>query len=233
VAELRQLLGKLAVTEAQQRRLFFDKQLAQAKDNLAVAELALKSTGISTSTLKSTPASALAAVAGLKAQVTAQEVKVGAMRGYLADTAPDFKFAMNELTNLRSQLAKQEKDEPAIIASAGASSGKNTGDYITKYREYKYHETLFELFSKQLEIAKVDESREGAVIQVLDMAEPPELKSQPQKAKMAVTSTLIAGLVLLLIVFLRQALAVAALNEKSAAKLTQLKLSFRRALGRA
>ena len=233
VEELRKLLGKLAVTEAQQRRLFFEKQLTQAKDNLALAEVALKSTGISSSVLKSNPVSAVAAVAGLKAQVTAQEVKVGAMRGYLADTAPDFKLAMNELANLRSQLAKQEKDEPASNPTAGSANGKDVGDYVTKYREYKYQETLFELFSKQFEIAKVDESREGAVIQVLDAAEPPERKSKPKKAMIAIIATLASGFAMLLFVFVRSALANAGQDAESAQKMAQLKSSWRRALGRA
>ena len=233
VEELRKLLGKLAVTEAQQRRLFFEKQLNQTKDNLTLAEVALKSTGISSSVLKSNPVSAVAAVAGLKAQVTAQEVKVGAMRGYLADTAPDFKLAMNDLANLRSQLAKQEKDEPASNPTAGSANGKDVGDYVTKYREYKYQETLFELFSKQFEIAKVDESREGAVIQVLDAAEPPERKSKPKKAMIAIIATLASGFAMLLFVFVRSALANAGQDAESAQKMAQLKSSWRRALGRA
>ena len=231
VEELRKLLGKLAVTESQQRRLFFEKQLIQAKDNLALAEVALKATGISSSVLKSNPVSAVAAVAGLKAQVTAQEVKVGAMRGYLADTAPDFKLAMNDLANLRSQLAKQEKDEPASNPTAGSANGKDVGDYVTKYREYKYQETLFELFSKQFEIAKVDESREGAVIQVLDAAEAPERKSKPKKATIAMTASLASGFALLLFVFVRQALRNANKDAAAAQKLSALKAAFRKALG--
>lgn len=225
VEELQKLLARLAVTEAQQRRAFFEKQLSQVKEKFTEAEQALRATGVSSSVLKSNPASALAAVAGLKAQVTAQEVKVGAMRGYLADTAPDFKQAMTELANLRAQLAKQEKDEPA--ASAGQ------GDYVAKFREFKYQETLFELFARQFEMAKVDESREGAVIQVLDAAQPPERKSKPKKALIAIIATLAAGFALLLFVFIRQALRNASLDGESAQKIAALKTSWRRALGRA
>ena len=232
VQELRKLLGKLAVTEAQQRRLFFEKQLTQAKDNLTLAEVALKATGISSSVLKSNPASAVAAVAGLKAQVTAQEVKVGAMRGYLADTAPDFKLAMNDLANLRNQLAKQEKEEPSSPVTAGAAIGKHSGGYVTKYREFKYQETLFELFSKQFEIAKVDEAREGAVIQVLDFAQPPEKKAKPQKALMAFISTLASGFALLLFVFIRKALRNASQDPQNAQKLSALNASWRKAIGK-
>ena len=228
VEELGKLLGKLATTEAQQRRLFFEKQLNQAKDKLIQSEIALKATGVSGSVLKSNPASAVAAVAGLQAAVTAQEVKLGAMRGYLAETAPDFKQAMNELANLRAQLGKQEKDTPSTGAKATTE-----GDYITKYREFKYHETLFELFSKQFELAKVDEAREGAVIQVLDPAQPPERKSKPKKALIAIIATFAAGFALLLFVFIRQALRNSSQNSESVNKLVSIQASWRRALGKA
>jgi uncharacterized protein involved in exopolysaccharide biosynthesis len=223
VDELQKLLAKLAVTEAQQRRAFFEKQLNLVKDKMIAAEQTLRATGISGSALKSNPTSAVAGVAALKAQVTAQEVKAGAMRGYLAETAPDFKQAMTELANLRAQLAKQEKDEPA------AADGQ--GDYVSKFREFKYQETLFELFAKQFELAKVDESREGAVIQVLDAAQPPEKKAKPQKALVAIIATLAAGFALLLFVFVRQALRNAGQNSESTQKLTALKASWRRSLG--
>jgi uncharacterized protein involved in exopolysaccharide biosynthesis len=225
VEELRKVLGRLAVTEAQQRRLFFEKQLVQAKDKLTAAEQSLKATGISDSVLKSNPASAVAGIAALKAQVTAQEVKVGAMRGYLAETAPDFKQAMTELANLRAQLSKQDKDD-----TSSAPAGQ--GDYISKYREFKYQETLFELFAKQYELARVDEAREGAVIQVLDAAQPPEKKAKPKKALIAIIATLATGFALLLFIFIRQALRNAGGNTQTAQKMATLKASWRKALGK-
>jgi hypothetical protein len=125
---------------------------------------------------------------------------------------------------MRSQMARAEKEEPA---GTGADS-----DYISKFRDFKYHETLFELFAKQYEMARIDESREGAVIQVVDVAMPPELKSKPKKALIAVLTTLATGFGLLLFVFVRQALRGASKDEGSAAKLAALKASFGKALGR-
>ncbi len=228
VEELGKLLSKLAITEAQQRRLFFEKQLTHAKDKLIQSELVLKATGVSGGVLKSNPSSAVAAVAGLQAAVTAQEVKIGAMRGYLAETAPDFKQALNELFNLKDQLAKQEKD-----TTTAAGKSNTEGDYITKYREFKYHETLFELFAKQYEIARVDEAREGAMIQVLDVAYAPERQSRPKKALVVIIAALASGFALLLYVFVRKAIRSAEIEEGTANKLAQLKTSWRRALGKA
>ena len=225
VDELRKLMGRLAVTEAQQRRQFFEKQLEQTKTRLTQAELALRETGVSSSVLKSDPGTAVAAVAALQAQVTAQEVRVGAMRGYLAETAPEFKQALTELANLRNQLAKQSQKDKG--------QGTAQGDYVSAYREFKYQETLFELFAKQFEVAKLDEAREGAVIQVVDVAQPPERKSKPKKALIAILATLATGFALLLFVFVRQALRNGAQDIETAQKLASIKTSWRRALGKA
>ena len=225
VEELTRLMGRLAVTEAQQRRQFFEQQLKGAKDKLAAAEIALGETGVNAAVLKSNPASAVAAVATLQAQVTAQEVKLGAMRGYLAESAPEFKQAMTELLNLRAQLAKQSQDK-------GSEPKAGQGDYINRYRDFKYQETLYELFAKQFEMAKLDEAREGATIQVVDAAQPPELKSKPKKALIAILATLATGFALLLFVFVRQALRNGAQDIETAQKLASIKTSWRKALGK-
>ena len=222
VEELRKLLGRLAVTEAQQRRMFFEKQLQITKENFTKADFALKSSGINSSVLKSSPASAVEAVARLKAGISVQEVKLGTMRNYLTESSPDFKQALSELASLKSQLTKAEKEEPA---------SQGTSDYVARYREFKYQETMFELFTKQFELAKVDESREGAVIQVLDIAEPPERKAKPKKAVIAIIGALASGFVLLLFVFVRSALKNASQDEETNLRMAELKVSWRRAMG--
>jgi uncharacterized protein involved in exopolysaccharide biosynthesis len=223
VDELRNLLARLAVTEAQQRRMFFEKQLQTTKENFTKADLALKSSGVSSSVLKTSPASAVEAVARLKAGISVQEVKLGTMRNYLTESSPDFKQALSELASLKSQLAKAEKEEPA---------SKDTSDYVARYREFKYQETMFELFAKQFELAKVDERREGAVIQVLDIGEPPERKAKPKKAMIAVIAALASGFALLLFVFIRSALKNASQDEETKLRMAALKGSWNRALGR-
>ena len=223
VDELRNLLARLAVTEAQQRRMFFEKQLQTTKENFTKADLALKSSGINSSVLKSSPASAVEAVARLKAGISVQEVKLGTMRNYLTESSPDFKQALSELASLKTQLAKAEKEEPA---------SKDASDYVARYREFKYQETMFELFAKQFELAKVDESREGAVIQVLDIAEPPDRKAKPKKAMIAIITAFASGFALLLFVFFRNALKNASQDEETKLKLSALRGSWQRAFGR-
>lgn len=225
VVEFKKLLTRLALTEAQQRRAFFETQLARVKENLVKAEVVLKASGVNTSSLKSSPATAMGALAQLQAQITAQEVKLASMRGYLTDTAPQFKQAQTELAAYREQLTKAER--------GSVPSPDNEAGYVERYRDFKYQETLFELFAKQLELAKVDESREGATIQIVDPAEPPERKSKPKRSLIAALATLCAGFLLLLYVFGRNACRAAAQDQDSAAKLSQLNRAWSRAIGRA
>jgi uncharacterized protein involved in exopolysaccharide biosynthesis len=144
------------------------------------------------------------------------------MRNYLTESAPEFKQALNELASLKTQLAKAEKEEPA---AQGAS------DYVARYREFKYQETMFELFAKQFELAKVDESREGAVIQVLDVAEPPERKAKPKKVMIAIIAALASGFALILFVFVRSALKNASQDEETKLRIAELRGSWHSAFG--
>ena len=220
VEELSTLTGSLAVTEAQQRRLFFEKELAKAKVDLVRAEAALGSTGISENMLKFNPETLGEGVATLKAQVVAKEVQLSSMRGYLTENSPDFRQAQQELAALRAQLAKADQSRP---------SGGNA-EYINRYRDFKYYEELFGQLAKQFELAKIDESRDGAVIQVVDTAQPPERKSKPQKALIAILTTLATGFALVLFVFVRRALQNADQDPESTAKLAAVRAGFGRVL---
>ena len=226
VEELQKLTSRLALTEAQQRRVFFERQLATTKNSLVKAEQALKGSGLNSSALKASPQAAVEGLARLNAAITAQEIKLASMRGYLTENAPDFRQAQTEMSALRVQLRRAEKEEPAT----GRSSEES--DYVAKFRDFKYQETLFELFARQYEIARVDESREGAVIQVLDVAKPPEKKSKPKNALIVAATALATGFVLLLWVFVRHAVRNASQDQESAEKLARLGRSFRQALGR-
>jgi len=224
VEELRTLLGRLAITEAQQRRVFFEKQLKDAKDKLVKAELALQGSGVNSNVLKTDPAAAVEGLARLKATIAAQEIKLASMRGYLTESSPDFKQAQTELSAMRQQLTRAEAADPG--------NGSKDSDYVSKFRDFKYYETLFELFAKQYEMARIDESREGAVIQVLDVAVPPELKTKPKKALIAMLTTLATGFALLLFVFIKQAMNNASQTPESAEKMAQLRRGWATAIGK-
>lgn len=221
VAELQVLTETLAVTEAGQRRVFFEKQLQKVKDTLTAAEIALRGSGVNESTLKADPQAAVEGVARIKAGIAAAEVRLASLRGYLTGNSVEVRQAEQELSALRAQLAKLEHSDENAFHNEGAQ-------YIARYREYKYYETLFELVAKQYELARLDEAREGGAVQVIDAALPPERKSRPKKALIAVAATVIAFLLLTIAVFLRETYRSALADPEGAKKIERIRAALRR-----
>jgi len=218
VDELRRLTSQLALTEAQQRRVFFEAQLTQTRDRLTQAQQSLQASGFSQGALKADAKAAAEGYARLRAEATAAEVRLQTLRRNLADNTPEVQQAQSTLGALRAQLGKLEE-------STDLSSGP---DYVSKFREFKYQETLFDLFARQYELARLDESREGALIQVVDAALPAEHKSKPKRALIAVSGTLAALLLGIVFVALRHYWRIMAADPANEAKIHAL----RSALGR-
>jgi uncharacterized protein involved in exopolysaccharide biosynthesis len=186
VNELRNLTQHLAVTEASQRRLFFEQQVQEARDDLSRAEVALKETQQKTGMIQldSQAKAIIEAVGHLRAQIAAKEVQLQAMRSFATQQNPDTVLAQQELAGLRVQLDKLEAQQVGGNGDPLVSTGKVPGvalEYVRKLRDVKYYEAIFDLLAKQYEAAKIDESREAAVIQVLDPAVEPDRKSSPKQ----------------------------------------------------
>lgn len=193
IDELRRLTAQLALTEAQQRRVFFEGQLTTTRDKLTAAQQALQSTGFNAATLRAEPRAAAEGYARLRAEVTSNEVRLQALRRSLTDEAPEVQTLQSALGTLRSQLARLE----STLETGGGP------DYIAKYREFKYQEALFDMFARQFELARVDESKESALIQVIDPASAPELKSRPRRGLIAAGVAVGTAVLLLLLVVVR------------------------------
>lgn len=206
VDELRKLTRDMALTEAQQRRVFFEQQLKFARDGMVKADQALQATGVAEGVIKSVPEATVATLAELRARVAAAEVRIQVMRTTLSDQSAELKAALREQAELRTQLARLERNDTSKGMGAQAEA------YINAVRNVKYYETLFEIMARQYELARADEARDGAMIQVVDAAVPAERKTTPKRALIGVVSATIAGLVMafVMLVGARRRLLVAA-----------------------
>ena len=179
VDELRHLTAGLAITEAQQRRVFFEKQMLDVKAKMVAAQTALQDSGFTLGALKSEPRAAAEGYGRLQAEVTASEIRLRTLRAAFGETTPEVQQELTHLQALHEQLRALEQSNAPPPDATGP-------DYVGKYREFKYQETLFELMARQYELARVDESRDGAVFQVVDPAKPPEHKARPQRIVFAI-----------------------------------------------
>ncbi|MGA8042432.1 MAG: GNVR domain-containing protein, partial [Terracidiphilus sp.] len=195
VDQFRKLSENLAISEAGQRRLFFQQQLEQAKDNLANAEEALKLTEQKTGLIQmnSQTRALIEAAATLRAQITAKEVQIESMQTYATGQNSQLVQAQQELDSLRAQLGKlggSEDSGGGLIVPKGEVPTASL-EYIRKMRDVQYNETIFDILARQFEMAKLDEAKEGALIQVVDPAIPPDKKSFPKRALIVILATLV------------------------------------------
>jgi len=224
VEELQKLTQVLAVTEASQRRLFFEKQLIQAKQTLADTEIAMKQVQEKTGLIQlDAQAQALIrAGAELKGQIAMKEVELGAMRTFATGNNPDYIRTQQVVGGMRAQLARIE------TGSVSTTKAPEAGlEYLRKVRDLKYAETVYELLAKQFEMAKIDEAKEGSMIQVLDKAVVPDRKSKPKRSLIVLLATISTGFLSILWAFIKEALHNAKKDAETKTQLEALRRSLR------
>lgn len=236
VNELYLINSKLAITEASQRRLFFDQQLNEEKNALVAAEDTLRVTQEKTGliNLSGQAQMAIRSIADLQAQISSREVEMQAMRSFATDQNPDLIRLQGEIATLRQQLRRLQNDTqhqlPGDTQVPAGKVPKEGLQYERDVRDVKYHETLFELLSKQFEAARIDEAKSAPIIQVVDRAVPPDKKSGPPRLLITLGCGFVGFCLASLWVFLRLSLMRLEQTPESGAKLDQLykKLHLRR-----
>lgn len=211
VDQFRSLSKKLAITEAGQRVLFFKQQLDEAKDNLASAEEALKETEQRTGLIQldSQARALIESGAALRAEIAATEVQIQGMQTYATGQNAQLVQAQRELDSMRGQLAKlggsEDSASGGIIVPKGRVPAASL-EYVRKVRDVKYCETIFDIIARQFEVAKLDEAKQGALIQVVDAAIPPEVRTSPKRGIIVILATLVGMIIGILVALLQTAL---------------------------
>lgn len=231
IEELFRLTKVLAVTDAGQRRVFYEQQFEQAKNNLAKAEASLRG-AIDTRGVVSVDVESraiLETVARLRAQISAKEIQLDAMRPFVTASHPDFQRLSQELSSLQAELSRLQNGRvPDKTPENGAGANSQGGlQNVQLLRDVKYYQTLYEILAKQYEVARLDEAKDPAVLQVLDPAVEPERKFKPKRAIIVVISTLLAAVIAVLWAFGSELRRKTATSEIYSARLTELRSHFR------
>jgi uncharacterized protein involved in exopolysaccharide biosynthesis len=229
VDELYHLTSTLAITEAAQRRLFFDRQLDEEKADLTTAEEDLKKTQERTGLiqLSGQAEEIIRNVAELRAQIVSREVRLRAMRTYATDENPEVTRLQQEIGALQQQLTATENSQrlmqPGDIQVPAGQVPEAGLEYARKLREVTYHTTLLNLLSKEYESARIDEAKSAPLIQVVDPAVPPDKKSGPPRMLITLGFAVIGFCIACFWVFFSQALVRMRQNPEPAEKLDQLR----------
>ena len=196
--EVTKVLGRLEISEAQLRRVFFEKQLNETKENLVKAEVALQKVQEKSGViLLDKQAEALINGAALvRAQITEREVQLRVLRTSATAQNPAVMRLNSDLAALHAELdrmdSRQGGTEGSVVDMPVGKIPEVAIDYVRARRELKLQETLLKGMIRQYEIAKLDEAKEGPTLQRVDAAVPPDHKSKPSRALIVIAGTLIA-----------------------------------------
>jgi len=230
VEELKNLTKGLAVTEASQRRLFYEGQLEDAKRSLVQSEEAMRGFQEKTGALKieDQAKAVIDGIAQLRAQIAAREVEIRVMRTYSTENNPDMRKVEEALKGMKAELSKLETrkgDGHDPLMPTGRMPSVGT-EYIRKMRDFKFHEALYELLLKQYEAAKLDESRDAAIIQVVYKAEPPERRIKPKRRQMVMIAGVVGFFFSIFAAFFMEYIDKSSLNPENKERMDALKNSF-------
>jgi tyrosine-protein kinase Etk/Wzc len=197
--QLRILTQTLAVTEASQRRLFYEEQLKQAREALVVAELAFQQVQQKKGLvqLDAQAKAMIEGIAALRAQIAAKQVAVQALLSYSTERNPDVQLAEKELTSLQAEESRLEQSNHTPgIAGLGLGNVPAAGlEYLRAAHELAYRQALFDMLMKQYDAAKLDEAKDAAIIQVVEPAIEPDRRASPRRAQLMLLFTFVGFLV--------------------------------------
>lgn len=206
VDELVRLTRTLAVTEAAQRRLFFEQELERSKNKLAQAEVALKTSidqrGVISVDVQSR--GLLETVARLRAEISAKEIERNSMKAFVTASHPEYRRVDESMRSLRAELSRLENgNSPSVSTNEVAADDAKPGvQSIQLLRDVKYYQMLYELLAKQYEAARLDEAKDSSVIQVLDPAIEPEGRFKPKRSMFVMASSFLACVLAMIAVLL-------------------------------
>lgn len=193
VQELNLMLGRLATTEAQQRRVFFEQQIEKGQAKLAALDQhfrkALERSGLQLTSLLAE--GQIRALSDLRAQVVSKEIQLHAMSRFATAQNIDVQRLSSEVAALQAQLRKLELGSGPVSREGSPLQQ----EAMMAYRELKVQEGMLEGYVRQLAAARFDESREGPPLQVVDEAQPAQVRSKPERTKIILGFTMAGGIV--------------------------------------
>ncbi len=228
--QLRALTQSLATTEASQRQTFYEAQLKSTKESLVIAETDFERIQQRRGIIQPN-AQELAMINGLaalRAQMSAKEIEVQALRSYSTDRSPELQLAENELSSLRTEIARlgghNHSSEPSSLGIGDIPAASL--DYLSAEHEVQYRQALLDLLVKLYDAARIDEAKQAAVIEVVAPAIEPDRRSSPKRTPITLLAALVGLATSCFLVLLEAASAALQADPHAAQRLRALKKAF-------
>ncbi|MGA7382678.1 MAG: lipopolysaccharide biosynthesis protein [Terriglobales bacterium] len=204
VTTLNQLSAQLNTSEAHRERLFLEERLVAVRQDLAAADKDLSEYSSKNLTLdvKEQGKAMVTGAATLEGELIATESQLSGLEQIYTPNNVRVRSLQARVDLLRKKLSELRGNGVALPSTPG-NQNNDTGislsqlpvlgvTYYDLYRRAKIQETVFEVLTKQYELAKVEEAKELPVIKLLDDPQLPEQSSGPPRVRIILIGTLLA-----------------------------------------
>jgi uncharacterized protein involved in exopolysaccharide biosynthesis len=196
-AALYRLTDAITLSEAEHQLRYFEGPLEEEKNKLYEAEDELKVAQQKTGMVQPETQVRLgvSAIADLRQQLAAREEQLAGLETGRTGENPQVVTLKSQIASLNAQIHSLEAQTGGTGTSAAqAKLPELAMEVARKQREVQYHETLFEILSKQYENAKIDEAYSPPV-ELVDKAVLPDEKSWPPRRWFALGGLVLGGLI--------------------------------------
>jgi capsule polysaccharide export protein KpsE/RkpR len=193
IDELNRLLAEVSTSAARRERIFVEQRLVGVQKDLQAAEKELSEFSSKTTVLdvKEQTKAMVESEAVMQAQLIVAESELQGLEQIYTPSNVRVRSVRARVEELRRQLHAMAGSD---TAEAGSSGGTVDDLYPTirklpilgvtwvdLYRRARIQEAVFELLTKQYELARIQEAKEIPTIKVVDVPELPEKKSFPPR----------------------------------------------------
>ena len=189
--ELNTLSAQLSTSAAHREREFLDERLHEVSRDLEQAEKDLSQFSSKNATLnpQEQGKAMVEAAANLQGRLIAAQAQLEGMRSIYMDSSVRVKAIKAEIASLEEELQKLG-GKPDVRADSISQNQLYPSirqlpllgvTWADLYRRAKVQEAVFEVLTKQHELAKVQEAKEIPSVKILDRAERPQKKSFPPR----------------------------------------------------
>jgi uncharacterized protein involved in exopolysaccharide biosynthesis len=187
---LDQTSRKLKETSAARTAEFVHRQLVEREGMLSQAEDSLKhfQQAHHTIDMDEQLKSAMDIVTTLSSRAIALETEMQIMTHYTSTNSEEYQRKLTEYNEVVLQLNKLKADTKGNDHDNVRSFIPTLQDvpevalqYLRLKREVEIQNTVFEMLTGEYEKARIEEARDTPVVQVLDKAEKPNLRSRPKR----------------------------------------------------
>lgn len=225
---LDKLLQRMAREEATERLAFLEKELHQTSANLSKAEDALRTFSEKSSVLQidAQTRSILEYIATLRATIDSKEVQLMVLKQQATPMNYDLIRIKTEIKGLKDKLSAAEAQGAKNLCSGETMLATNKVpslglEYMRYFREVKFQEGQYQLYSKMVELARMDQVRTASVIHVVDWALPPEKKSN-QRGVRALQVGALTFFTMIFVAFVQEYWSQARIEEEKSGRLALL-----------